>query len=532
MTVGEFFPRRCDRAVLDLVGDAFPFPLAITFDRLQAALVEQDPVAAAWRLRDAFECLIKLASSLAIADFLGDSPEPAAAEGVVRSLFKPMAQGDWFTLLGKALRPLDALARAGRLGESRRRLPGLHGVFIKAKGGGPTAISNHIAGKPSSFVAWRNRVFGHGVFREDKGWYAEETIRLLGPLHECLEALRPVFEGWDLVGDDPEGHPTVWRGTRDLPPTPPHHHSPWGPPRSMILRPRAGGPILPLGPLLSVQECAFAGCRQPAAFFFDGHEHRKDRHRTFFLEYFGELTVEHADRDAARALADRLPADFEWERSAWYSRDAIEGVETVFRDFDREYARPGHLLDPIWEAIEERTKGYIHLTGPEGIGKSFVARGLEQDGRSPGRGIPVLRYHIRPGSLRDYRTFIAELSDRARERLDFRAQEIQANVSRFSELPEQFAAFLATLREANNLGTLVVVLDALDELQPPESESSAWITDFLPPVEGLPDRCFVVPTRSDSVHARVRSRLDRLARAGPRASCRSTRAPARRPTAT
>ena len=69
--------------------------------------------------------------------------------------------------------------------------------------------------------------------------------------------------------------------------------------------------------------------------------------------------------------------------------------------------------------------------------------------------------------------------------------------------------------EANNLGTLVVVLDALDELQPPESESTAWITDFLPPVEDLPRRCFVVLTSRESVHPRVRSRLDRLSQAGP-----------------
>jgi hypothetical protein len=65
----------------------------------------------------------------------------------------------------------------------------------------------------------------------------------------------------------------------------------------MTFRPRdaAGGPTLPLGPLLSVQDCAFAGCRQPAAYFFDGHEHKKDRHKTYFLEYFGGLTAEHAD---------------------------------------------------------------------------------------------------------------------------------------------------------------------------------------------------------------------------------------------
>jgi hypothetical protein len=67
--------------VLDFAGDGFPFPLAITYDRLQTALDDQDPDAVAWRFRDAFECLIKLASSLAIADFHRDSPELKSSEG-------------------------------------------------------------------------------------------------------------------------------------------------------------------------------------------------------------------------------------------------------------------------------------------------------------------------------------------------------------------------------------------------------------------------------------------------------------------
>jgi hypothetical protein len=95
----DTFPRHGDRVLLDFVGDIFPFPLAITYDRLQAALDDQDPVVADWRLRDAFKYLIKLASSLAITDFLRDSHDPRSAEGVVRTLVRPMAMGDWFTLL-------------------------------------------------------------------------------------------------------------------------------------------------------------------------------------------------------------------------------------------------------------------------------------------------------------------------------------------------------------------------------------------------------------------------------------------------
>ncbi len=127
------------------------------------------------------------------------------------------------------------------------------------------------------------------------------------------------------------------------------------------------------------------------------------------------------------------------------------------------------------------------------------------------------RYHIRPGTLSD-RTFLSELADRAKERLEFRTQEIQTNVGRFAELPEQFAAFARTLMESNGLGTLVIVLNALDELRRPESDTTALITDllitdFLPPVEDLPDRCFVVLTSRESVHQRVEQSLPAAATA-------------------
>jgi hypothetical protein len=45
MPAGDYFPRRDDRVPLDIVGDGFP--IAMTYDRLQAARDDQDPVAAA-----------------------------------------------------------------------------------------------------------------------------------------------------------------------------------------------------------------------------------------------------------------------------------------------------------------------------------------------------------------------------------------------------------------------------------------------------------------------------------------------------
>jgi tetratricopeptide (TPR) repeat protein len=267
--------------------------------------------------------------------------------------------------------------------------------------------------------------------------------------------------------------------------------------------------------MLSLQECAHPACRQPAAFFFDGntYERKKDLHKTHFLEYFQGHGAEVTNWDDVRTLADCLPGEFQWERAGYSQRDVIEGEAIVFRDFDREYLRPDYLLDAVWSVIDDQPRGYLHLVGPEGAGKSYAAKGLGADG--PSRGVTVLVYHIRPGALSDYRTFISELADRARDQLEFRTQEIQTNVSRHTELPAQFSEFARTLMELNNLGTLVIVLDALDELRRPASDAAALITDFLPPVEDLPDRCFVVLTSRAALHPRVAQRLDRLRQAGP-----------------
>ena len=122
-----------------------------------------------------------------------------------------------------------------------------------------------------------------------------------------------------------------------------------------------------------------------------------------------------------------------WEQASHDSVEVVEGVQVIFRDFDPEYQRSDYLLDTLWRVVEEgeHTKGYIHLVGPEEVGKTYAVRGLEREGRD--RGAPVLAYHVLPGALTDYRTFIAELADRASEALRFRTNEAQLAVTSFTE---------------------------------------------------------------------------------------------------
>ena len=84
-----FFPPRAERGCLDYALTDFPFPLALTYARLHEEMDRQEPVAAVWQLRDAFECLLKFTACLAMADFLQARPEPEQAGKLVGLLFKP-----------------------------------------------------------------------------------------------------------------------------------------------------------------------------------------------------------------------------------------------------------------------------------------------------------------------------------------------------------------------------------------------------------------------------------------------------------
>ena len=76
-----------EEATLDTVAREFPFPLALTCLRIRQSLEREplQPVETAWRVRDAFECLLKFVAYIAAADFLPCSGPVEKADEIAKN---------------------------------------------------------------------------------------------------------------------------------------------------------------------------------------------------------------------------------------------------------------------------------------------------------------------------------------------------------------------------------------------------------------------------------------------------------------
>jgi len=470
---------------------------------------DQEPLGAGWALRDAFECAIKFSACVAVADVLQTEPDDETAAKLVKTLMKPMSMGDWYNVLTTALRPLKPLLKNGQLDKSGRCLPALAQCFFEPNGK-PSELSQRIGGNEEAFVTWRNQVFGHGVFKSDRQFYAKEAIHWLPVLQDFYTALEPVLKEWRLVSFAADGQLVTWQGTGSLRPAKRHEHVPLGKPVPMALDPpgKMVSGQLSFGALLSVQQCAT--CDEHAAFFFDRHEYKakKKRHLTCCLEYFrGHRNSRIHNWDETLKWVQKLPQDFVWTREGYVPTELAEAVRVKFRGFDDEYLRPDYLLDAFWETVNSREKGYVHLVGPGGMGKTYFVRGLAD--REGDAEAPVLPYYVLSNESRHYQTFIQELKEKVRDRLNYATPEIQVKGLDREHLQEEFGDFVAQLMRGAGLTSLVIAIDALDELPEPEAGSLS-IMDFLPTPDRLPDGCHVLLTSRSELRPAIRRHVDRI----------------------
>ena len=95
-------------------------------------------------------------------------------------------------------------------------------------------------------------------------------------------------------------------------------------------------------------------------------------------------------------------------------------------------------MDRLWQAAGEIRTGYIHLEGPAGTGKSYLARAMKQESGER-HGMPALLYHILPGERTDYRNFIMLLADEAREQFPRASRRSRARTRRPMACGRNFA---------------------------------------------------------------------------------------------
>jgi hypothetical protein len=252
-------------AQVDELRDALPFPIAATAGRLAQEMRRNDAVAALLVVRDAIEVVLKFASCLAIADLRQSQRDSPALSKIAAVLLndRGLSTGHWPELLCLALEPVRPPHGGAATGGAC--LPLLHRIFYTEKGK-RTALYNKIEGGEGNFIKWRNDEIGHGVFKEDRAYYAQQVERWASELVGFCAQLRTALTGWRLVALPTAGEPVVWHGAPLAPVHAPHTHL--SPPGhvDMALR-HADGRLLNLGPLLTVQRCLI--CDQPAAFFLD-----------------------------------------------------------------------------------------------------------------------------------------------------------------------------------------------------------------------------------------------------------------------
>jgi tetratricopeptide (TPR) repeat protein len=493
------FPPRGARGYDAVAVETFPWPVVAGYDDVHRWMDQGQAVHAAWQLKDAWEALLKFLATLAVADHLAAAPaEDPRTRRLLDQLLKKggLTDGDWARLMETALKdgppPQARLPQLGPLlfqGGQRQRL------FRLLTGDKDDLVAD-------DFIEWRNRCFGHGVFRKDLASYAQEALHWLRRLHEAYALCRPLLQSLALESDGPGGEPLTWGGKSPLPFYHGHQPAAAGPLLPPVRARMPGSEALLLTPLLSVQLCVV--CGQWSAFYLDKYD--REKHRAQFLDFIEGHGNDHKDLEPLRTWAARL-SGAKAPAAASPPPDPAERREPDperFRDFQHEFEPPAYLAQQVADFLRTHDRGVLMLTGPGGVGKSWATQGLDQAGMLPaalGRAVALLDVSMHGPAAPRASEVRAALAERAR-----RGKRWQ--VPAWPDGPEphaRFAAWLAALMRANGLGELLVALDGLDDL-PADSD----VPDLWPPADALPPGCYLVLSCRPRVRAAAEGGLRRV----------------------
>ena len=489
-----YFSPRAGRVYDHDAVDRFPWPVVICYRDIHRWMDDDQPVHAAWQVRDAWEALLRFLGSLAIADHLaavkGRPPQTRELLSILLDA-RGLSMGHWFDLLRLAYKDASADISFAALRELLFPASGRSTLLPLFNGGDHT----------ESFIPWRNRRFGHGVLGRDLEVFARESVHWLGKLHRAYDICRWFLQSVELEVEGLNSTSAIMSERQEL--SFYHGHLPdAGSPVLAPVRIRTEEAVVDLSPLLSVQSCVV--CGRWSGFYFD--KFRSKQQHAFFLDVLdGHSNPPRKDdrlsdwsawaHETGAAAASAAPVD---------PAEPAEPAQDRFSDFVGEFQPPRHLAQEVSEFLSSHDRGVILLSGPAGVGKSWLLEGLDRHDMLPafqGRDVNVLTVSLHRHSGASASDMKARLGQQAKQQKQWRIPvEPDAPTAH-----ERFAGWLAALMRVNGVGELIVGIDGLDEL-PADSN----VPDLFPPADSLPRSCYLLVSSRHAVRAAAEAGLRRV----------------------
>ncbi len=184
---------------------------------------------------------------------------------------------------------------------------------------------------------------------------------------------------------------------------------------------------------------------------------------------------------------------------------------------EAEYLTPSHVLESLEKARQRLpdNKGYLHLVGPGGIGKSMLIRAMQ---RGVHTDAATLRYAVlrgepeSPGAFCD--TVWNDAADQARKYCDARTGQLLAreigrsnpvNESADVKVKEYLRQKIRDLLDRVKRGIcrdrhLMLAIDGVNEMDTTASQDVISILDLLPESQSLPAGCYILLTSRGDNH--------------------------------
>lgn len=175
-----------------------------------------------------------------------------------------------------------------------------------------------------------------------------------------------------------------------------------------------------------------------------------------------------------------------------YSKKLVESFDLIEfgSDIKAKFINPKQQIKAIQSEIEnlekQSGKGYIHIVGGAGIGKSWMAHALQSNKYFP-FSKDVIKYHVRLGMRQNPEIFIGSLCDQISKP---QGHNVQTRIpfEKFNTKREAITHFFQEVLDQSHQDSLIIVIDGLDELL----DADDSIIDYLPFADDLPDNVFIV----------------------------------------